>query len=71
MENILRAAKASGAQAIHPGYGFLSENAEFARLCQESGVCFIGPDPDVMEKMGDKLRSRKLARKAGLQFLPG
>lgn len=71
MAKILDAAKQSGAQAIHPGYGFLSENADFARLCQESGVCFVGPDPDVMEKMGDKLRSRKLARKAGLPILPG
>ena len=71
MGNILDAAKASGAQAIHPGYGFLSENAGFARLCQESGICFVGPDADVMEKMGDKLRSRKLARKAGLPILPG
>ena len=71
MENVLNAAKASGAQAIHPGYGFLSENADFARLCQESGLCFIGPDPEVMEKMGDKLRSRKLARRAGLPILPG
>ncbi|MDE0824642.1 MAG: ATP-grasp domain-containing protein [Dehalococcoidia bacterium] len=71
MAKILDAAKQSGAQAIHPGYGFLSENANFARLCQESGVCFVGPDPDVMEKMGDKLRSRKLARKAGLPILPG
>ena len=71
MENVLDAAKTAGAQAIHPGYGFLSENADFARLCQESGICFIGPDPDVMEKMGDKLRSRKLARKAGLPILPG
>ena len=70
-EKILHVTKASGAQAIHPGYGFLSENAEFARLCQEAGVCFIGPHPDVMEKMGDKLRSRKLARKAGLPILPG
>ena len=70
-EKVLDAAKASGAQAIHPGYGFLSENAAFARLCQESGVCFIGPDADVMEKMGDKLRARKLARKAGLPILPG
>ena len=71
MAKILDAAKQSGAQAIHPGYGFLSENADFARLCQESGVCFVGPDPGVMEKMGDKLRSRKLARKAGLPILPG
>ncbi len=71
MDKILEAAKASGAQAVHPGYGFLSENAEFARLCHESGVRFVGPDPNVMEKMGDKLRSRKLARKAGLPILPG
>jgi len=71
MGKILDAAKASGAQAIHPGYGFLSENAEFARLCEEAGVCFVGPEPDVMEKMGDKMSSRKLARKAGLPVLPG
>ena len=71
MSNILDAAKASGAQAIHPGYGFLSENAEFARLCEEANICFIGPNPEVMEKMGDKMRSRKLARKAGLPILPG
>ena len=71
MAKILDAAKKTGAEAIHPGYGFLSENAEFARLCQESGVSFVGPTPDVMESMGDKLRSRKLARKAGLPILPG
>ena len=71
MSNVLDAAKASGAQAIHPGYGFLSENAAFARLCEDAGICFIGPNPDVMEKMGDKMRSRKLARKAGLPILPG
>ena len=53
MSTILDAARTSGAQAIHPGYGFLSENPEFARLCQEAGICFIGPEPDVMEKMGD------------------
>ena len=71
MATILDAARTSGAQAIHPGYGFLSENPEFARLCQEAGICFIGPEPDVMEKMGDKIYSRKLARKAGLPILPG
>ncbi|MDA1129558.1 MAG: ATP-grasp domain-containing protein [Chloroflexi bacterium] len=71
IENVLKAARDSGAQAIHPGYGFLSENAEFARLCQESGLCFIGPEPDVIAQMGDKLHSRKLARKAGLPILPG
>ena len=71
MGKILDVAKASGAQAVHPGYGFLSENAGFARLCQESSICFVGPDPDVMEQVGDKICSRKLAKKAGLPILPG
>ena len=71
MDKILAAIQDSGAQAVHPGYGFLSENAVFARRCQEIGVRFIGPSPAVMEKMGDKLRARKLAKKAGLPVLPG
>ena len=71
MDAILEAARESGAQAIHPGYGFLSENSEFVRRCQEAGICFIGPTPEVMEKMGDKVRALKLARKAGLPVLPG
>ena len=70
-DKILNAARESGAEAIHPGYGFLSENPTFARLCQEADICFIGPRPEVMEKMGDKLQARKLARKAGLLVLPG
>ena len=71
LEKILEIAQASGAEAIHPGYGFLSENPAFSRRCQEAGIRFIGPRPEVMEKMGDKLRARKLARKAGLPVLPG
>jgi acetyl-CoA carboxylase biotin carboxylase subunit len=71
LEKILDAARTSGAEAIHPGYGFLSENPAFAAGCQEAGIKFIGPDPMVMEKMGDKLRARKLARQAGLPVLPG
>ena len=71
MDSILEAAWKSGAQAIHPGYGFLSENSDFVRRCGEAGICFIGPKPEVMEKMGDKVRARKLARKAGLPVLPG
>ena len=71
LDKILEAARTSGAEAIHPGYGFLSENPAFAAGCQEAGVKFIGPNPDVMEKMGDKLRARKLARQAGLPVLPG
>jgi acetyl-CoA carboxylase biotin carboxylase subunit len=71
LEKILEIARISGAEAIHPGYGFLSENPAFARRCNELGIKFIGPTPEVMEKMGDKLRARKLARKAGLPVLPG
>jgi acetyl/propionyl-CoA carboxylase alpha subunit len=70
-ENILEAARASGAEAVHPGYGFLSENPIFARHCREAGVCFIGPPPEVMEQMGDKLRARQMASEAGLPVLPG
>ena len=71
LERIVEAAKLAGADAIHPGYGFLSENPLFAARCEEEGICFIGPKPDVMAKMGDKLRARKLAKKAGLPVLPG
>ena len=71
MGKILDIAKKTGVEAVHPGYGFLSENPKFARLCEQSGICFIGPRPEVMEQMGDKLLSRKLARKAGLPVLPG
>ena len=68
---ILDAARRTGAEAIHPGYGFLSENPRFARQCQQAGITFIGPRPEVMEQMGDKLISRQLAREAGLPMLPG
>ncbi len=71
LDKILEIAQVSGAQALHPGYGFLSENASFARRCEETGIRFIGPTPDVMEKMGDKIRARRLAQKAGLPVLPG
>ncbi len=68
---ILAAAQLAGADAIHPGYGFLSENPRFARQCQDAGICFIGPRPEVMEQMGDKLFARHLAREEGLPLLPG
>ena len=70
MDKILEVARQTGAEAIHPGYGFLSENPKFARLCEEAGVRFIGPKPEVMRAMGDKLLSRKLAREAGVPVLP-
>ncbi len=70
-DKILQAVRDSGAEAVHPGYGFLSENAVFAQRCEQEGVRFIGPSPAVMEKMGDKLRARELARQAGLPVLAG
>lgn len=71
LDRILDAARASGAEAIHPGYGFLSENPALSAGCEDAGIKFIGPNPDIIEKMGDKLRARKLARQAGLPVLPG
>ena len=57
--------------AIHPGYGFLSENADFARRCEEEGVIFIGPSADIISKMGIKTEARKIMREAGLPIVPG
>lgn len=68
---ILSAADITGADAIHPGYGFLSENAEFARLCGECKITFIGPSPKNIESMGEKTRARAIARAAGVPMLPG
>ena len=71
IRSIIEAAGQSQAEAIHPGYGFLSQNADFARACEKADIAFIGPSPKVMKRMGDKLRALKLARKAGLPVLPG
>ncbi len=70
-ELILAAAKATGADAIHPGYGFLSERESFARACAEAGVTFIGPPPNAIAAMGDKIESKKLAKAAGVNVVPG
>lgn len=67
---ILEIAKKTGA-AIHPGYGFLSENADFARRCEEEGVIFIGPSADVIAKMGIKTEARKIMKEAGVPVVPG
>jgi propionyl-CoA carboxylase alpha chain len=68
---IIAAAKQTGAQAIHPGYGFLSENEEFARLCEEQGLVFIGPKHEAIAAMGDKIASKKLAALAKVNTIPG
>ncbi len=68
---IIAAAEVTGADAIHPGYGFLSENAEFARLCAKCGVTFVGPTPEAMRAWGDKVTARENALRLGLPLLPG
>lgn len=70
-EQIIDIAKAAGCDAIHPGYGFLSEKADFARLCEKEGLIFIGPRPDILELFGDKAVARLLARRCGVPLLPG
>src|SRR6202051_1683904 len=70
-DKLLAAARATGAEAIHPGYGFLSENADFAAACQASGIVFIGPTPAQMRDFGLKHRARDLASRNGLPLLPG
>ena len=70
IEGIIDIALQHDVDAIHPGYGFLSENAEFARACAEAGIAFIGPPPDVLEVFGDKVKARALAKAAGLPLVP-
>lgn len=70
-KSILAACELTGADAIHPGFGFLSENAAFARLCQKCGVTFVGPTPEAMELMGDKSRAKETMMRAGVPVIPG
>lgn len=71
MDTIIDVAKKTGTEAIHPGYGFLSENPEFASLCAESGIVFIGPSPEAIRSMGDKVQARRLMESAGVPVVPG
>src|SRR3954464_2462078 len=70
-ERIIDAAKATGAEAIHPGYGFLSENEDFAQACADAGLVFIGPPPSAIKAMGLKAESKQLMEKAGVPLVPG
>lgn len=71
IDKIVEACRTTGAQAVHPGYGFLSEKAEFAKRLSDAGIVFIGPPPEAMNKMGDKITSKIIARQAGVNTIPG
>src|SRR5215471_1459378 len=71
IQRIVEACRQSGAEAVHPGYGFLSENQAFARALAKAGIAFIGPGPEAIAAMGDKIQSKKLARDAGVSSVPG
>ncbi len=71
IEAVIAAARAAGAQAIHPGYGFLSENEDFAAACRKAGLVFIGPSPEAIAAMGDKAAAKRLMEKAGVPLVPG
>src|SRR3546814_5084975 len=70
-DRILEAARRSGAEAVHPGYGFLSENARFAEACAEAGIVFIGPPADAIWAMGGKAEAKALMERAGVPLVPG
>ena len=70
-KNIIEAARITGSDSIHPGFGFLSENAKFAKICEESNIKFIGPKFEVIEKMGNKSNSKEMMKKAGIPVIPG
>ena len=71
IDKVMAAIKESGAEAVHPGYGFLSENSKFAEALEEAGVAFVGPPKGAIEKMGDKITSKKIAQEAGVSTVPG
>jgi acetyl-CoA carboxylase biotin carboxylase subunit len=71
IENVIDACRKTGASAVHPGYGFLSENAKFARACAAAGITFIGPPPEAMDEMGEKTRARRKVIDAGVPVVPG
>ena len=71
MERILSAALVTGADAVHPGFGFLSENSTFARRCQECHITWIGPSPEVMDRLGNKSEARNTMQAAGVPVIPG
>ncbi len=71
IDRIIEVARRCGAEAIHPGYGFLAENPAFARACRDAGIVFIGPPPEAMERLGDKVRARELMIEAGVPVVPG
>src|SRR5438270_152126 len=71
IERLIEAASATGADAVHPGYGFLAENAEFAAACRDAGLTFIGPTPEAIRLMGSKTGARDVAIRAGVPVVPG
>ncbi|MFW6369014.1 MAG: acetyl-CoA carboxylase biotin carboxylase subunit [Myxococcota bacterium] len=71
IDKLIEAARSTGAEAIHPGYGFLAESAAFSRACRDAGLVFVGPPPEVLQRVGDKAEARRVAREAGVPVVPG